>query len=103
MEKCCCDMKGFLTFSTLWLISKAPMSGQELRAEMARRKGGCVPSAGTIYPVLKNLKRDGLIGDTEGDGRTKRYRVTKKGEKELEIAICKFDAMFGDLRTQPST
>jgi len=35
MEKCC-DMKGFLSFMVLRLISKQNMSGEEIRKEIER-------------------------------------------------------------------
>ena len=92
----CCDMRGFLSFIVLRLISKKNMSGDELRDELAKRKGH-KPSPGTIYPVLKALSENGFIQEIKSAGKIKRYHLTKKGSKELEIATRKFCEIFYDM------
>jgi len=98
MEKCC-DMKGFLSFMVLRLISKQNMSGEEIRKEIEKRKG-TKPSPGTIYPVLKSLSKNGWIKEIKDSGKEKKYEITIKGKKELDIAIRKFVAMFGDMKEE---
>jgi PadR family transcriptional regulator, regulatory protein PadR len=93
----CCDMKGYLTFLVLHLIGKQDRTGEEIRQEIEKRKGS-KPSPGTIYPVLKSLSEKGLIEEIDEGGREKRYRITKAGKKELDIAVEKFMALFCDLR-----
>ncbi|MBI1935581.1 PadR family transcriptional regulator [Candidatus Woesearchaeota archaeon] len=93
----CCDMKGFLSFLVLKLISNRNMSGDEIREELKVRKG-TMPSPGTIYPVLKSLSQSGFIQEIKGKGKTKKYRITKKGEKEIKIATRKFCAIFYDMK-----
>ena len=93
----CCSMKGFLSFLVLRLINKKPMSGEEIREELKKRKG-TKPSAGTIYPVLKVLRKNEFIEEIEDQGKEKKYRITKKGEKEVHIATRKFVETFFDLR-----
>ena len=95
--KKCCDMKGFLSFSVLRLISKKSMSGEEIRDELEKRRG-TRPSAGTVYPVLKSLKMDGFIEEIKVTSKEKRYKLTEKGNKELKIATEKFIEMFYDLK-----
>ena len=95
MEKCC-DMRGFLSFLVLWLIGKKPMSGEDLRQELERRKGQ-KPSPGTIYPVLKCLQEYGWIEEMKGKGKEKKYRLTKSGEKELKEATRRFVSIFCDM------
>ncbi len=92
-----CDMRGFLSFLVLRMISKHPMSGEQIRCELERRKG-CRPSAGTIYPVLKCLHEGGMIQESRKDGKAKQYQLTEKGKKELVIATKKFVALFYDLK-----
>ncbi|MBI2655294.1 PadR family transcriptional regulator [Candidatus Woesearchaeota archaeon] len=92
----CCDMRGFLSFIVLRLISKKNMSGDELRDELAKRKGH-KPSPGTIYPVLKALSENGFIQEIKSAGKIKQYRLTKNGIKELEIATRKFCEIFYDM------
>lgn len=95
MEKCC-DMRGFLSFLVLRLISKKPRSGEEIRKELEQRKG-TKPSPGTIYPVLKSLHESGWIEEIGGKSKEKKYKVTIKGKRELESATRKFVALFCDM------
>lgn len=87
-----CDMKGFLSFLILWLVNKKSMTGAELALELEKRKGS-KPSPGTIYPALKYLKDKKLLSVDEN----KRYSLTKKGNKELEILIKIFFETFCDV------
>ena len=95
--KQCCDMKGFLSFIVLKLISKKNMSGDEIREELMVRKGS-KPSPGTIYPVLKSLSKDGFIEEIKSRSKAKKYRLTKKGQRELKVATKKFCSLFYDLK-----
>ncbi|MBI2658273.1 PadR family transcriptional regulator [Candidatus Woesearchaeota archaeon] len=92
-------MRGFLSFIVLRLISKKQMSGKEITQEIKNRKGS-KPSPGTIYPVLKALSGNGFIEETKDSGKTKRYRLTSKGKKELEIATAKFCHIFYDMKDE---
>ena len=92
----CCDMRCFLSFLVLWLIGKKPMSGDDLRKELERRKGQ-KPSPGTIYPVLKCLQGYGWIEEIKDKGKVKKYKLTKSGEKELKESTKKFVAIFYDM------
>ena len=95
----CCDMRGFLTFIVLKLISKKNMSGEDIRQEIQKRKGS-KPSPGTIYPVLKILNENGLIEEVKNGAKTKKYKLTKKGKRELEIATGKFCEIFYDMKDE---
>lgn len=97
--KKCCDMRGFLSFTVLRLISKKRMSGEEIRQELKKRKGS-KPSPGTIYPVLKTLNESGFIEEIKDGGKTKRYKLTKKGKKEISAANKKFCEMFYDMKDE---
>jgi DNA-binding PadR family transcriptional regulator len=85
-------MKGFLSFLILWLVSKKSRTGAEIGLELEKRKGHR-PSPGTIYPVLKDLKDKGLLSMDDD----KRYSLTKKGKKELEIHLNTFFNTFCDI------
>jgi len=93
--KKCCDMKGFLSFLVLRLIGKKPMSGEDLRVEIEKRKGR-KPSPGTIYPVLKSLSEAGWI-KSEESGSEKVYQLTLAGRKEFNDATRKFVSIFCDM------
>jgi PadR family transcriptional regulator, regulatory protein PadR len=94
--KKCCDMKGFLSFIVLRFIKNKPMSGEEIRQELEKRKGH-KPSPGTIYPVLKTLSDNKWIEAVEGSSKEKKYRITPKGKKECEEATKRFVALFCDM------
>ena len=86
-----CEMKGFLSFIVLWLLSKEKVTGAGIALELKKRKGS-KPSPGTIYPVLKCLKGKGLIADKD-----RKYSLTFKGRKELEIHLNTFFRTFCDI------
>lgn len=91
-----CDMRGYLSFLVLHMISKKNLSGEDIRLEIKKRKG-TKPSAGTIYPVLKNLSSFGLIEELKSKGKEKKYKITKKGEAEVKLATKKFCSIFCDI------
>ena len=97
MKNSSCDMRGYLSFIVLRLLNKKEMSGEEIRKELEKRKG-CKPSPGTIYPVLKDLNKKGLIIEIDDSGKNKKYKLTDKGKKEMDIATKKFIALFYDLK-----
>ena len=92
-----CQMKGFLSFLILWLVSKKNMTGAEIALELERRKGHR-PSPGTIYPVLKDLKDKGLLLVDEN----KRYSLSKRGRKELDTHLKSFFETFSDIEEMRS-
>lgn len=94
-----CFMRGFLSFLVLKLISKRSMSGNDIRRELARRRGSN-PSCGTIYPVLKQLSRIGLITKVKGNNRDKKYRLTPIGHAEVRAATRKFCQLFFDMKEE---
>ena len=97
MEECCCDMRGFLSFIVLRMIAKRNMSGKEISQDIKIRKGS-KPSPGTIYPVLKFLSKAGFIEEIKSGSKMKKYRITKKGQKELKLATKKFCQIFYDMK-----
>ena len=88
----CCDMKGFLSYLILWILSKKNMNGAEISKELEKRKG-TKPSPGTIYPALKELKEKGLIIAD----KNKTYALTKQGKKGLSSACNFFCKIFYDM------
>jgi PadR family transcriptional regulator, regulatory protein PadR len=87
-----CEMKGFLSFLLLWMVSRKPVTGAEITSELEKRKG-TKPSPGTIYPALKDLSSKGFITAD----KKKRYTITKKGASELHIELKTFFATFSDV------
>ncbi len=95
MDKAHCDMRGFLSFLILFLLSKKNMHGQEIALELEKRKG-CRPSPGTIYPALKQLKENKLIKENK-EGKTIIYSLTLEGKKEFDKAKMQFCRTFSDV------
>ena len=91
----CCDMRGMLSFYILWLLSKRSMNGQEISEELRKRRG-TKPTAGTIYPALKELRTKGLV-EMERKGRTTTYTLSEKGRDGLEEACRYFCSAFGEI------
>jgi PadR family transcriptional regulator, regulatory protein PadR len=94
-----CEMKGYLSFMVLRLISKGYACGEEIAKELEKRKGSR-PSPGTIYPVLKSLHENKFIEEIECTGKEKKYKITSLGKKELDIATKQFVRMFFDMKSE---
>ncbi len=63
------------------MLSSSPKNGAELMDEIeSMTQGWWRPSPGSIYPVLEQLTKDGLIRKKD-DGR---YELTDKAHDELE-------------------
>jgi DNA-binding PadR family transcriptional regulator len=71
--------RGWLRPWILNLLSKSPKNGAEIMDDIERMSwGGWRPSPGSIYPLLDEMSKDGLIQKRE-DGR---YEITEKGRSE---------------------
>ncbi len=90
-----CDMRGFLSFQILWILSKNSMCGDGIAKELEIRRGE-KPKAGTIYPALKELRINKLISGKK-NGREIVYTITPKGTFELKKAKVYFFRSFGDI------
>ncbi len=90
-----CDMRGMLSFTILWLLSRRPMYGQELATEIGKRRGD-KPNPGTIYPALKDLAARRLI-EASPHGRNSVYSLTKEGARTLDRSKAYFQRAFGDI------
>lgn len=88
----CCEMKGYLSYLILWMLSKRTMNGAEIGRELEKRRG-TKPSPGTIYPALKELRKNGLISVD----KDKNYSLTIQGEEQLKVACKSFCNIFYDM------
>lgn len=94
-QQCGCDMRGFLSFQILWLLSKSGMCGEDLATEIERRRGD-KPKPGTMYPALKDLSEKGLIKGKKS-GKTITYVLTDDGKAAVKEAKAYFVKSFGDI------
>lgn len=81
-------IRGFGNTMILWLISKKRQHGYEIMTKLHESfpYGNKMPSASTIYPVLHDLEKNGLIkGSWEHHGKrkVKYYEITNEGKKVL--------------------
>jgi DNA-binding PadR family transcriptional regulator len=76
---------GFIKIHILHHASKAPIFGQEFRAELGRH--GYVVSYGTLYPIFHWLEKEGYLISNEEivEGKIRKYySITRKGNLVLE-------------------
>lgn len=90
-----CDMRGFLSFQILWLLSKKEMHGEAIAEDIANRRGE-KPKAGTLYPALKDLSEKGLIVGAKS-GKVIKYSLTPEGKLVVKEAKGYFIHCFGDI------
>jgi len=76
--------RGILHHIFLVILKKSPMSGSELVEEIEKYTDWR-PSPGSIYPLLSQLKEDGVIEPyPDDDPSLKRFKITEKGLGILE-------------------
>ena len=81
-------------FAILGILSLEPMSGYEIRKFVKASIGYFWhESYGQIYPVLKEMESEGLLGSKseihEKGSEKKTYSLTKEGKKELRSWLGK--------------
>jgi len=91
----CCDMRGLLSFSLLWLLTKGDKYGQELADDLERMRGSR-PTPGTLYPALNELEKAALV-ETRQEGRKKVYSLTESGREGAVKACEYFCQCYGDI------
>jgi DNA-binding PadR family transcriptional regulator len=81
----------------LALLSEGEQHGYQIIASMRERfGGGYSPSAGTIYPRLRQLEREGLVSSRSESGRVL-YRVTDSGAAVLRDNADEVGNLEGEL------
>jgi DNA-binding PadR family transcriptional regulator len=75
--------RGEVRTAILALLAERPMHGYQVITELTERsEGAWRPSAGSIYPTLQQLADEGLVRDTEVEGR-KVYELTDAGREAV--------------------
>lgn len=79
--------RGVIELAVLGLVADGPRYGQQIVDELARTPALAVP-AGTVYPLLSRLLKDGLIASTWEESPVgpprKYYRLTPDGTATLD-------------------
>lgn len=87
--------KGLLSFLILHELAAERLYGEQLAERVGGRKDG-VLTPGTIYPALKNLRKQKLVVFSR-DGRKKVYALTPAGKTELARLYKLFGKYFAGL------
>jgi len=95
--------RGFLESYILLLLREESLHGYKIMKKIKEKTKFWKPSPGTIYPALHSLAKRGFIKEV-GDGRKKRYVLTKKGlkiSKEIkgfeQVMRDKMSKILGDI------
>ena len=91
-------MSGSTKLYILSVLSKGPLHGYGVLKEIKDKSEGCCTiTPGTIYPVLRELERDGFIVSSEAvsGGRTRiTYELTGRGKQVLEAGLVKWGSQI---------
>ena len=89
---------GLIRLHILYHAGEGPIFGQSMIDELAHH--GYRLSAGTLYPILHGMERQGYLKSLvmKKDGRNRRvYRVTPLGRKALGTARQRVQELFGEM------
>jgi PadR family transcriptional regulator PadR len=89
---------GLIPLHILHHAAEEPIFGQAMIDELSRH--GYRLSAGTLYPILHGMERQGYLRSrvTQTDGRKRRvYRATAAGRKALVEARERVKELFGEM------
>lgn len=93
--------KGYIRMGVLILLNKKPSHGYEIMKEInSRTQGIWKPTAGGVYPILRDLEKSSYIKgqwQTQRNRRLKVYKITKQGEDILKKAIVKQAEIFNNI------
>ncbi len=93
--------KGYIRMGVLILLNKKTSHGYEIMKEINKRtKGFWQPTAGGVYPILRDLEKSGYIKghwEKQNNRRLKIYKITESGELILRRAIIKQAEIFDNI------
>ena len=93
--------KGYIRVGVLILLNKKPSHGYEIMKEInTRTKGFWKPTAGGVYPILRDLEESRYIEgewQIQKNRKIKVYKITESGELILRRAIVKQAEIFNNI------
>jgi len=93
--------KGYIRIGVLILLNKKPSHGYEIMKEInIRTKGLWKPTAGGVYPILRDLEESGYVEgewQIQKNRKIKVYKITESGELILRRAIVKQAEIFNNI------
>jgi DNA-binding PadR family transcriptional regulator len=84
--------RGFIEMHILRIL-QTPHHGYEMIKRLEQECTYWKPSPGSVYPILRKLKKSGLIAETDS-GNRKVYRLTQSGRKRIK----KFDSYKNEIK-----
>jgi len=92
--------KGYLKMAVLLVLMRKPMHGYEIMKKINRWTLGIItPTAGGIYPTLRDLENRRLIkGEWVPEERRKIYSITSKGKEVFKEAVEKHFKLASSIR-----
>ncbi|MEM3383546.1 MAG: PadR family transcriptional regulator [Nitrososphaerales archaeon] len=83
--------KGYLKLAVLFALTKGPLHGYKMMESIKELTLGIItPTAGGLYPALKELEKEGIIkGEWKTGERKKVYKITDKGKDVFKKAVEK--------------
>lgn len=93
--------KGYLKLAMLFALTKGPLHGyQAIKRINELTLGVITPTAGGVYPALRELKEEGLIkGEWMPEKRRKVYEITEKGKEVFKKAVEKHFELASSIRS----
>jgi len=95
--------KGYIRIAVLMIINMKPAHGYEIMREIKdRTKGFWKPTAGGVYPILRDLDKSGYIEgewSIQNNRRIKTYRISETGLAILKKAIVKQSEIADNMNT----
>lgn len=90
-------------FYVLMSFLKRDMCGIDVTEFVERKTGGRVRlGPGTLYTLLAKFQDEGLIQETEVEGRKRTYRLTPKGRDAYLEELNRLRACVGDAEEEGS-
>jgi len=84
---------------TLLALAAEDLHGYGIMQEVQRQSEGRYRlGPGTLYDNLARLMRDGLVAETEQEGRRKYYRLTPAGRRVLAAEVGRLETVIRDAR-----
>ncbi|MEW9123439.1 MAG: PadR family transcriptional regulator [Thermotaleaceae bacterium] len=90
---------GFISIHILYHAKKEPIYGLWMIDELKHH--GYTISAGTLYPILNGMEKDGLLASSEEkvEGKIRKYySITPYGEDVLKEARAKAYELFKEMK-----
>src|ERR1700744_493090 len=90
-------LSGFIRMHVLHHAEEGGLCGNWMIEEL--REHGYKISAGTLYPMLRTMERDGWIKgrDEKGGGRRRLYSITPAGRAALKEVRARLQELFREV------